>query len=86
MGRPDQGGEAAVATSEIEKPMDVLRQPFEQRAFTFGAVRDSIGTRQVLERVISGRPEVGRDRSPERRTSNVEHRTWNVEPRTQNRT
>src|SRR4029453_1294292 len=78
----DQRHEPAVAASKIEKPIDPPRQPLEQRSFTLGSMWNPVGTRQVLEGVISRRPEVGRDNGH----PNAERRTWNAEPRTQKRT
>ncbi len=56
----DQRRQAAVAASEVEKPIDAIRQPFEKRAFTFGAMRDLVGARQILERMVGGSPQVRR--------------------------
>ena len=54
----DQRGKTSVAASEVEEAIDAIRQPLEQRPFTFGPMRDPVGARQVFERVVGRCPEI----------------------------
>jgi hypothetical protein len=51
----------AVPAPEIEKPIDMSWKPFEERAFALSAMRNPIGARQILERMIGRGPLVGLD-------------------------
>jgi len=67
----------------LAKSLERQARELEQRSFTFGAMWNPAGTRQVLKGVVSGRPEIGRvsgHPNAERRTQNLEPRTSNLEP------